>query len=467
MYAYSRMIIQEVLCVKADSGNLKGDNFMDIDGGRLWMLVLALAAVTAVHGCVAAAAAALEKIRPKLNNLAEKDAAYKKAARQLEKSRRLSFTVLTEQAVSGALTALLLLIIGWGSLLPVLSDGCGLEEIWAQLLTLFAVLLTAGIVISLGNAAFSRIGTMNAERLMPGWSGLIGAAVVLLMPVQSLVRGIDWLLGGKRFEQEDAVTEEDLLLMVDAGNETGLIEESQKEMINNIIDFDDVMISNVMTHRKEIVAVDVDMKISDVVYLAMNESYSRMPVYKDDIDHIIGVLMVKDLLGLIGAEDVSHFGVRHFMRQALFVPETAKCKHVLEDMLRDKAQMAVAVDEYGGTAGIVTMEDLLEEIVGNIRDEYDDEEIEVREMTEGVFTIEGTADPEETMEQLGLTLPEDHEFDTMSAWIVELLGRIPDEDELPEVQYKNVRFTVLLIEDNWISKIKAEVLPEAAEESVT
>ncbi|MGN0593511.1 MAG: hemolysin family protein [Ruminococcus sp.] len=435
---------------------------MDIDGGRLWGYLLVLMAATAIHGFIAVSAAALERIRPKIKNLAEKDAACQKLVRQLEKPSRLAFTFLTERALHAAMTAILLQQIGWYSLLPVLYERVGMQELPAQLLTLLAALLLSGIIISLGNAAFSRIGAKNAEQLIPKNSRLIGAVVMLLMPLQSLVRGIDRAMGGKKFEEEASVTEEDLLLMVDAGNETGLIEESQKEMINNIIDFDDVMISSVMTHRKEIVAVDVDMKISDVVYLAMNESYSRMPVYKDSIDNIIGVLMVKDLLGLIGAEDVSRFGVRHFMRQALFVPETAKCQNVLADMLRDKTQMAIAVDEYGGTAGIVTMEDLLEEIVGNIRDEYDDEEIEVREMAAGVFTIEGTADPEETMEQLGLTLPEEQAFDTMSAWMVERLGRIPDENETPSVQYENVRFTVLLMEDNWISKIKAEVLPEPA-----
>lgn len=431
---------------------------MDIDGSRLWMYGIVLAAAFAAHGMVAALSAALEKIRPKVKSFAEKDAAYERLAKQLEKPARLSATFFTERAFSAALMAMLLRQIGWCSLLPVLHVLCGLDMLWAKLLTLLAVLLAAAVMIALGDTIFSRIGTQKAEQILPKRSGMLCALVILLMPLQSLVRGIDWILGGRRFEEEQAVTEEEFLLMVDAGNETGLIEESQKEMINNIIDFDDAMISNVMTHRKEIVAVDVDMKISDVVYLAMNESYSRMPVYQGNIDKIIGVLMVKDLLGLIGAEDVSNFGVRHFMRQALFVPETAKCKNVLEDMLRDKAQMAVAVDEYGGTAGIVTMEDLLEEIVGNIRDEYDDEEIEIREMTEGVFTIEGTADPEETMEQLGLTLPEEHGFDTMSAWVVELLGRIPDEEETPSVQYENVRFTVLLMEDNWISKIKAEII---------
>ena len=181
------------------------------------------------------------------------------------------------------------------------------------------------------------------------------------------------LPAGKRPAKEH-VTEEDILHLVNAGNENGVIEEQQREMINNIFEFDDIPISDVMTHRKELVAIDVKMAIADVVKLAQDEKYSRMPVYQDNIDNIIGVLNAKDLLGLIGRQDISGYGVRYFMREALFVPETAKCDDVLSEMSRQKAQMAIVVDEYGGTAGVVCMEDILEEIVGNIQDEYDEEE---------------------------------------------------------------------------------------------
>lgn len=441
---------------------------MDIDGGRLWCCIIAAAVLLTIHGCIAAAVAALDKIRPKVKSLGEKDESFARLSKQLEKPRRLEFAFMTEKSVNAVLTALLMQIVGWYTLLPFLRDTLELDVFLSKILTLAGVFIVSVILVSLCNAVAVRTGRKNAEQLMQKNSRLIDVTVVILMPLHAVVRGIDFLLGGGRNSDEDSqVTEEDFLMMVDAGNETGLIEESQREMINNIIDFDDVTITNVMTHRTELVAVDVETKISDVVYIAINEGYSRMPVYEGNIDNIVGVLMVKDLLGLIGAEDISNFGVRHFMRPALFVPETAKCKYVLEDMLKDKAQMAVAVDEYGGTAGIVTMEDLLEEIVGSIRDEYDDEEIEVCDLGAGVFTIEGNASPEETLEQLGIELPEGEEieFDTMSAWLVELLGRIPDEDEKAEAVYGNVKFTVLLAEGNWISKIKAEILKKTEPET--
>ncbi len=434
---------------------------MDTDDNGLIICAGAAVLILIVHWYVAALAAAIEKIRPRVKSLAEKETVFKHIAKQLEKSQRLEFTFLAERSINAVLAAFFIEQVCWYVLYPFVQNTSGSHMLarFMPVLVLAAGLLLSAVIIAVCNSTAARIGSQKAEEILRKSSRAVDILVVVIYPLQGVVRGLDWLLGGgKDDEEESAVTEEEFLLMVDAGNETGLIEESQKEMINNIIDFDDIMVSNIMTHRKEIVGVDVNMKISDVVYLAMNEGYSRMPVYEGSIDRIIGMLMVKDLLGLIGSEDISGFGVRHFMRAALFVPETAKCKYVLEDMLRDKAQMAVAVDEYGGTAGIVTMEDLLEEIVGNIRDEYDDEEIEVRETSTGVFTIEGTADPEETFEQLGLTLPEEQEFDTMSAWLVEQIGRVPDEDELPSVVYGNVRFTVLLIEDNWISKIKAETL---------
>ena len=135
------------------------------------------------------------------------------------------------------------------------------------------------------------------------------------------------------------MTEEDILHLVNAGNEDGVIEEQQREMINNIFEFDDILVSEVMTHRKEVTAIDVEMEISQVVELARNEKYSRMPVYQENIDNVIGVLNAKDLLGLIGCPDIKAFRVRDLMREALFVPETAKCNDVMADMLRKKMQI--------------------------------------------------------------------------------------------------------------------------------
>jgi putative hemolysin len=216
------------------------------------------------------------------------------------------------------------------------------------------------------------------------------------------------------------------------------------------------VVSEVMTHRTDLCAADVETKIGDMVYLAINEGYSRIPIYEDTVDSIIGILYVKDLLCLVGCEHSEGFTVRQFMRKVKYIPETCKCSDAFEEFTKEKCQAAVVVDEYGGTAGMITLEDLLEEIVGNIQDEYDDEKADISEISEGVYTISGDMNPEDAAEILDIQLPEDHNYDTMSAFIVDLLGRIPDEDETPSVKYNDVEFTVLIAEDNWVSRIKAE-----------
>ena len=283
--------------------------------------------------------------------------------------------------------------------------------------------------------------------------------MILLSPLSALAYGISAvfcrLFSVPISSQKDTVTEEEIRMMVDAGNETGVIEESQREMINNIFEFGDADISDVMTHRKDICAVDVNSKIGDIVYLAINEGYSRIPVYQESVDNIIGIIYVKDLLCLVGCEHSEDFTVNQFMRKVKYLPETCKCSDAFETLTKEKAQCAIVVDEYGGTAGLVSLEDILEEIVGNIQDEYDDEKAEIVQISDNIYTISGDTHPEDAEEILGIELPKEHNYDTMSAFIVDLLGRIPEEDETPTVKYENVEFTVLLVEDNWISKIKA------------
>lgn len=260
----------------------------------------------------------------------------------------------------------------------------------------------------------------------------------------------------------DVITEEEIRQLVDAGNETGGIEESQREMINNIFTFDDVPVSDVMTHRKDMTAVPKTAAATETAAIALEGGYSRIPVYDNQIDTIIGIVLVKDMLSLVGkAQDCP---VTDLMREVQFVPETAKCRDVFQQMRRDKTQLVIVSDEYGGTAGMVTMEDLLEEIVGNIQDEYDDEEAELTEISAGVYSIAGEADPEDILPKLGAEFPADGSFDTMSAFVVNLLGKIPEEGETLSAEQDGIRYTPLSYEDNWISRIRAERLHTYNEE---
>lgn len=325
-------------------------------------------------------------------------------------------------------------------------------------LFLFAVILVVFLNV-FTDIIPRRIAEKNIDGVALFSVPFINFVIVIFRPLTLIIDGISFLIckvfGLNTNKKNDVVTEEEILMMVEAGNETGVIEESQKDMINNIFEFEDVTIYDVMTHRKDIIAVDIKSKISDVVYIAINEGFSRIPVYQNNIDNIIGVIFVKDLLSLVGCKDSEQFSVSQFVRKVMYVHEYCKCSELFESMTIKKLQMAIVVDEYGGTAGLITLEDLIEEIVGNIQDEYDQEDVEIEEISEGVYTIDGSTDIEDVCRTLHITLLEEHNYDTMSAFIVDLLGHIPNEDEVATVEYQGVSFTVLLVEDNWISKVKA------------
>lgn len=301
----------------------------------------------------------------------------------------------------------------------------------------------------------------NAEKLAVKCGLAVKIILVLFTPLTALsgaaVKLLAGLFGSKVSEAADSVTEEEILMMVDAGNETGVIEESQKEMINNVFEFSDLTVSDVMTHRTDIVGVETEASVSDVVNAAISSGFSRIPVYEGSMDRITGIICVKDLLCMVGSDAASGAKAKDFLREMIYVPESMTCGELFKQFSAKKMQMAVVADEYGGTAGIVTMEDVVETIVGNIQDEYDDEEEEIKKISDDTYTVSGTASPEAVFEQLGLTLPEGSDFDTMSGFIVDLLGRIPEENENPSVRYENVLFTVLITEDMCISKLKAEI----------
>jgi putative hemolysin len=252
------------------------------------------------------------------------------------------------------------------------------------------------------------------------------------------------------------VTEDTILSMVDEGEESGAIEEESAEMISNIFEFDEMNVSDVMTHRVNIVGIEAGASLDDIIYIALDEGFSRIPVYKGKIDKIIGIIIVKDLLCLVGNEKHLEFDINDFLREVIFMPESCSCRNAWSELTSKKTGMAVILDEYGGTAGILTLEDLIEAVMGNIQDEYDEEEVEITEIGKDKYIIDGEADPEDVLELFGHELPEDHEYDTLAGFVADLLGYIPEEADLPvNVAYEDVLFVITEAEDNFITKIKA------------
>ena len=296
---------------------------------------------------------------------------------------------------------------------------------------------------------------------------IVGFMIAIIKPFSSVLEFF-WQkvsgVFGTNPDYDEEVTEENILQLVDDAEESGVLEESQKEIINNLFEFDDISVHDVMNHRTDIVAVEISEKLEDVLKIAIDEGFSRIPVYEDDLDNIVGIIYVKDLLKYVGKKMPERVTLRSIMREAYHVPRTKRCSELFTEFTEKRIQMAIVIDEYGGTAGIVTLEDLIEAILGNIQDEYDDEEEEISKVNETTFKIDGTCDIEEVEDMLGISFPEG-DFDTLGGFMLFSLGRIPKDGEKPVVEEKGYRFTALSVNERRIEEVKAEkIFVEETEE---
>jgi putative hemolysin len=271
---------------------------------------------------------------------------------------------------------------------------------------------------------------------------------------------------------DNRVTEDAILSLVDAAEESGVIEEKGAEIISNAFEFEELTAGDVMTHRVNVVGIKVGTSLDDIIYTALDKGFSRMPVYGENLDDIIGIIIVKDLLSWVGKSDLSEFSLDGVLREAVFIPESGTCTGLFKLFKVKKSGMAIVVDEYGGTAGVVTMEDLVEEIMGSIQDEYDgdedDSELQIRLIGKGgekKYRIDGEADPEEVLKLFGYKLPDDHEYETLAGFVTDLLGYIPDNDEQTHhADYKDLRFIAVEMQGNCIRKVIAYRKAREAEE---
>lgn len=332
--------------------------------------------------------------------------------------------------------------------------------------TVVITLVMSYFTLVLGELVPKRIAMQKEEPIAFAVVGILRVIAAVTAPfVKFLSVSTDLivrLFGMDPHADEEKVTEEEIRMMVDVGEEKGVIEGSQKEMINNIFEFDDITAEDIMTPRTDLSALDVEDPIIEALRMAVDEGYSRLPVYEEDIDHIIGILYIKDLLPYVGQTVPAEVSIRHLMREAYFVPGTKRCGELFTELTEKHTQMAVVVDEYGGVAGIVTMEDLLESIVGNIQDEFDHEEEEVTQTGENTFEVDGSIDMDELTDLLGTDLPEG-DYDTLAGFILNELGRLPADGEQPEVTYENLTFKVLQMEERRIERVYIQRQPVVEE----
>lgn len=329
------------------------------------------------------------------------------------------------------------------------------------LISLVSVILLAAF----GILMFRRIGNYRSLKYAFRYIKLVHAVVTLLLPftmlVTALARVTAVLFGVGLEAQQEAVTEEEIISIVDEAHEQGVIEENEAEMIQNIISFNETKAGDIMTHRTAVVAFDQERFLKDVIDEMLEEGNSRYPVYGEDMDDILGLIHYKDALKFLTQNPWAKFKplkeLPGLIRKADFVPESGSISNLFRTMQLKQTHMAVVVDEYGQTAGVITMEDILEEIVGEILDEYDkDEEEAIKTQTDNSILIDGFAELEDVEEKLGISFGQ-VEVSTLNGFLTEMLGHIPTESDLDkELVANGYRFKIISLGHRTIGKVRAE-----------
>lgn len=294
--------------------------------------------------------------------------------------------------------------------------------------------------------------------------------LLIVLAAAAIVAGVAaWLVWRYCRMKGENVTEEDIKTMVNEGHEQGVLETSEAQMITNIFEFDEKDAGDIMTHRKNITALDGTMLLKDAARFVLREgTNSRYPVYGKDLDDIIGTVHMRDVL--IHAdnpqeESLELAGVPGLLREAHFIPETRSINSLFKEMQRRKIHMEIVIDEYGQTAGIVTMEDILEEIVGNILDEYDVDEQYIVPAGPDAWTMSGMTPLEEAQKAMGIEFSEEdlENYDTVNGLLISRLDRIPSEEERPEVHCQGYLFSVTRVENKMIASVRVTKLAAEAD----
>lgn len=344
-------------------------------------------------------------------------------------------------------------------------------EVIVALAAVFSTIILLYITLTVGVLLPKKIAARMPEKWAYACITPVFYVTKLFAPFTGLVtvtvKGILKLFGAGADTGEVDVTEEEIINMVNEGHEQGLIQASEAEMISNIFEFGDKEVQDIMTHRNNIVAIDASATLKDAIAFILEGKNSRYPVYEENIDHIIGILHFKDAVRFQGTADRQDMPLREIeglMREAYFVPQTKNIDELFREMQEEKLQMAIVVDEYGQTDGLVAMEDILEEIVGNILDEYDDESEYIEIKSEDEYIMEGKTPLEELEDRFGISF-EGEAFETLNGFMISRMDRIPEPDEQFDVDFQGYHFKILSVENKMIQSVLVTKLPEENEET--
>ena len=313
------------------------------------------------------------------------------------------------------------------------------------------------IILVFGEVVPKSLAITHAEKISKRVARTIGFISLIFLPMiellKLLISGLYILFGMNKKSRKREITEEDLISLINVGKDEGVIEEQEKQMIKNIFEFGDTTVKEVMIPRVDITFAPHDITLDMLVNLIRISGHSRIPVYEGTIDNIIGILYVKDILKIHkqAFQLKEKFEIRKILRKAYFVPDNKKIDELLDIFQKDRIQIAIVIDEYSGTDGLITMEDVLEEIVGEIIDEYDKEKELYRKIDENTIIADGIVDIDTINEILRINIPED-DFETLSGFIYKLIERIPKESE--EIIYKNILIKIERVIKNRIRRVK-------------
>ena len=341
-------------------------------------------------------------------------------------------------------------------------------SVWQDISIVIITIILSFFTLVFGELVPKRLAMKYYEKISFATVGVIRGISILTAPFVKLLTfstNIVSKMFGVNEQDEEVVTEEEIKMMVDQGEENGSIEETEKELINNVFALNDIVASEIMIHRTDMYAIEINQDLYELLDEIDSYKYSRIPVYEETIDDIKGILFVKDILRSVSKRE--NIRIRDIMREAYFVPESKPIDEIFKELQTNKMQMAIVVDEYGGTAGILTMEDILEELVGNIFDEYDDVEVEYQKIDDDTYLLEGSMSLYELKKILDVELPEG-DYETLSGYIIEKLGRLPEENEYPTVEDDYLTYHIEEYEDkriNWVRvcKKKQEELEDTEE----
>ena len=335
--------------------------------------------------------------------------------------------------------------------MPFISLG-----VWKSISIILITIILSFFTLVFGELVPKRLAMKNYEKISFATIGIIRAISIVTSPFVKFLTVVTNAVSrifGVSENEEETVTEEEIKMMVDQGEEKGTIQEEERELINNVFEFNDITVSEIMRHRKDIFAVDINISTEELLQELSQEEYrySRIPVYDETIDEIKGILYVKDVLKNINKKS---FRVKNVVKEAYFVSQNRLINEVFKELKRNKMQIAIVIDEYGGTAGLVTMEDILEELVGDIFDEYDEIEEEYHKIDENTYLLSGSMTIFDVNKLLDAKIPEG-DYDTISGFLQEKLGRIPEDEESPIIDTETVTYKIEKYEDKRILLVKA------------